>query len=427
MAGSEPGTDVVDIAIVGAGAAGLATAIYSARQLPGRRVVVLDAARKPGAKILVSGGGRCNVTNVRVTANDFHGGSRNVVRRILSAFPETAAASFFRELGVGLHEEEHGKLFPDSSDAHTVLAALLAEAQRLNVEIRSGWRVEVLSRAADAFELRAPAGAVAARCVVLATGGLSLPKTGSDGSGFALAQALGHSLTPTTPALDPLLLDGEFHKALSGIAHPAELTIAVEGEKPIRVVGALLWTHFGMSGPVVLDASRHWHRARLLGRRVEVHLNFVPGEDFAALEAKLQAVAIAQPRVHLHNALSTLLPARVANALLGSMGMEAATPLAHLARDVRRRLINALLKWPLPVVGGRGYNFAEVTAGGVPLDEIDPRTMESRTCPGLFLVGEILDVDGRLGGFNFQWAWSSAFVAAGGIARRAAESNVNAT
>lgn len=405
-----------DVAIVGAGAAGLATAIFTARRRPESVVVAMDGAKKPGAKILVSGGGRCNVTNTVVSAADFCGGSPNVVRRVLSAFPAPESVAFFREIGVELHEEEHGKLFPDTNRARTVLDALLNEAARRGVHLLADHRVLSVERCADQFRIATSHGFFEARRVVLATGGLSLPKTGSDGCGYGVAERLGHSLVPTTPALAPLVLEGDFHAALSGVSHPVELTIAATGRKPARIRGALLWTHFGVSGPAALDASRHWHRARLDNRDVSVSLNFLPGNDFASAEQKLLTLAAEQPKVFLHNALVTLLPARVCDAFLSRLGIERRIVMAHLSREHRRRLIHGLLAWPLPVRDSRGYGYAEVTAGGVPLDELDPGTMASRKCPGLYLVGEILDIDGRIGGFNFQWAWSSAWVAASGVA-----------
>ena len=409
---------------MGAGAAGLATAIFAARRLPDRSILVLDGGRRPGAKILVSGGGRCNVTNVRVTPDDYCGGNRHIIKRVLAAFPVEQTVAFFLDLGVPLYEEDQGKLFPDSNQARTVLEALLNEARRCGVSLATGQRVADIVRDEDGFRLvtaaaaSTPEGVWLARTVVLATGGRSLPHTGSDGGGYELARRLGHVLTPTTPALAPLLLDGRFHEPLSGIAQDVELTVHVAGAKPLRHRGALLWTHFGVSGPVVLDGSRHWHRARLEGHDVRITVNFLPGDDFAAAEQKLTELAAAQPKTHLHNALAVLLPARLAAALLADLGISASIPLAHLARDPRRRLAHALIEWPLPVRDSRGYDVAEATAGGIPLDEIDPATMQSRKCPGLYLAGEVLDVDGRIGGFNFQWAWSSAWVAAAGLARR---------
>ena len=407
----------LDVVVVGAGAAGLAAAIFAARLKPGLRVTVVDGAAKVGAKILVSGGGRCNVTHETVDAADFWGGSPNVVRRILSAFPVDRTVAFFKEIGVALHVEERGKLFPDSNSARAVLDALLAEARRLGIDLRSAHRITAVARRDDLFQLSSPGGELTARKTVLATGGLSLPKTGSDGLGYRLATSLGHSLVSTTPGLEPLLLEGDFHVGLSGIAHPVQICVRVDGRKPVLLEGPMLWTHFGVSGPAALDASRHWQRARLDGSVVKVTANLLPGNDFPAIDAMLLQLARSQPRTQLRNTLSTLLPRKVADAVLARLKLHGETTMANLSREDRRTLVQALLEWSLPVAGGRGYNFAEVTAGGVPLAEVDPSTLESRRCSGLYFTGEILDVDGRLGGFNFQWAWSSAWVVASALAR----------
>jgi predicted Rossmann fold flavoprotein len=195
----------------------------------------------------------------------------------------------------------------------------------------------------------------------------------------------------------------------------AVLSLRVDGVVVTRVEGSLLWTHFGVSGPVALNMSRHWHRARLAGLAVEVRLNVCPGETFESLEQWWRAQD--RPRALVSTVLATRVPASVAEAWVAASGIDPETTLAHLSKTDRRRLLHGLLDAPLMVVDSRGYAYAEVTAGGIPLDEIDPATMQSRVCSGLFLVGEILDVDGRLGGFNFQWAWSSGWVAGQAIAK----------
>ena len=408
--------ETADVIVVGGGAAGLATAIFAARRRPERKVLILDGARRLGAKILVSGGGRCNVTNTVVTETDFHGGSSRFVRRVLRAFRVEQTIAFFEEIGVTLHEEEDGKLFPDSNRARTVLDALLGEAERRSVKVLSGHRVVSLERRDDGFLVRTPERSLSAGKVVLATGGLSLPKTGSDGLGLDIAARVGHSVVATTPALVPLVLQGDSHRTLSGVSHPAELTVRVAGRAPVRISGPLLWTHFGVSGPAALNASRFWCRARLEGRDVTVSACLLAGEDFEKAEKRMLSIAAERPRLQIQNVLSTSLPTSVGRAVLGQLGLSGETPVGQLSRDDRRRLVHALVDWPLQVSDTRGYSFAEVTAGGIPLEEIDPATMASRKCPGLHLVGEMLDVDGRIGGFNFQWAWSTGWVAGAAVA-----------
>jgi hypothetical protein len=254
--------------------------------------------------------------------------------------------------------------------------------------------------------------------VVLATGGRSLPKSGSDGAGYAFARQLGHGYVETTPALVPLLLGDDVHATLAGVSHPAAIAVRASGKVRIRLEGAMLWTHFGVSGPVVLNASRHWLQARLEHDDVDARLSVLPDETFESLDAWLQDERRQRPRATLRSALASRLPFSVADTWLAISRIDPVRTLAHLERDERRMLATALLDTPLHVRDSRGYNYAEATAGGVPLSEINAATMESRVRPGLFLIGEILDVDGRLGGFNFQWAWSSAWVAAQAIAKR---------
>lgn len=412
------GSDRYDVLIVGAGAAGLATAIAAAQTAPGLRIVLLDGARHIGAKILVSGGGRCNVTNRQVTVADYAGGPARTITRVLQAFPAGRTVEWFASLGVPLHEEERGKLFPDTNRARTVLDALLADVERRGIALHAGRRVTALAREGDHFAVGAGAERYTANRVVLATGGLSLPKTGSNGAGYAFATAFGHAMVQTTPALDPLLLEGDFHSRLTGVAHDVVLTCG-SGRVRVRVEGPLLWTHFGVSGPAALDLSRHWHRARLESRAAAVSVSVCPGHTVDTIDRWLMARRDERPRAQVRTVLAGLLPAAVAAVWTHAAGISDDESMSHLTREQRRVLAHRLIEMPLRVHGSRGYNHAEVTAGGIALEEIDPRSMESRLCPGLYLVGEMLDVDGRLGGFNFQWAWASGWVAGQAIGRAA--------
>lgn len=408
-------TDRADLLIIGGGAAGLAAAIFAAESAaPGHRIVVLDGAKTLGAKILVSGGGRCNVTHHQVRPEDFNG-SKMIVRNILAAFDVPAAIRWFSSLGVELKREPTGKLFPVTDSAKTVLGALLGRCEELKITLQMGRRVLAIIAPVgeeSAFTVVHEAGQLLSPRVIVCTGGRSLPRSGSDGSGWEILRRLGHTVTPTYAALVPLVLaDTMFHAALSGIAQEVELSVVVAGKRIDHRTGSLLWTHFGISGPVVMDASRHWTVAQETGREPTMHCNLLPGESFEGVEQWLMQSAAARPRALVLNHLSPRLPERVAAALLGHVGIDPATVAAQLSRDLRRALVHALTALVLPVVQHRGWNYAEVTAGGVPLSEIDFRTMESRKVPGLHLAGEILDCDGRIGGFNFQWAWASGYLA----------------
>jgi predicted Rossmann fold flavoprotein len=418
-------TATADLVIVGGGAAGLATAIFAARSLrdgsseapTARRIIVVDGARTLGAKILVSGGSRCNVTNARVETTDFWRSGSPFVRQVLRAFPVPDTIAFFEEIGVSLNEEPLGKLFPTTNKSRTVLDALLRESGRLGIEILSSCRALALARSDNEWKLETSTGPIEAAKVVLATGGLSLPKTGSDGGGYVLARELGHTIVPPTPALEPLILGGDFHRSLQGIAHDAAIRVSRVGEKAVVVRGSLLWTHFGVSGPLALDASRFMRRAKVDGVTALMTLSFVPDLNAEDVDSRLLAAARLRP----HHAVVTELAREfgLTQAVALRVAEYAAGPdatLARLTREKRLALVSALTAFPLDVVDGRGYNFAEVTSGGVAVEEVNAKTMESRLAPGLYFVGEILDVDGRIGGFNFQWAWSTAKVAGRSIA-----------
>lgn len=433
------------VAVIGAGAAGLTAAIRAAEA--GAQVTLLNAHPKIGLKILMSGGTRCNVTHREVQARDYNGGSRNFVARILRAFPPEATRAWMESLGVKLKLEETGKYFPESDDAQTVLDALLREVERLGVEVRSGARVVRLDRAAASAEAAGAAqpqwrlgvqrvkdsaafssevarhGSVVlskfalepdqwldADAVVLASGGLSFPRTGSDGVGYSLASALGHTLVPPVPALTPLTSDDPLCKELQGVTLDAELTLAIGARREVSVSGSLLFTHFGFSGPAALDLSRHWLRADGMGER-HVTANFLAGETADQIIARWVAFGAASPRETVRRWLGERLPESLVMALCREADVTANMRVSQIDREHRRVLIELLTARDLHVHGTLGYEKAEVTAGGIELSEVDPSMLESRKATGLYLCGEILDVDGRLGGFNFQWSWSSGTVA----------------
>jgi predicted Rossmann fold flavoprotein len=399
----------LDVVVVGGGAAGLMASIWAARSTPGRRVVVLDGQRRLGAKILIAGGGRCNVTHDRVDAAAFSGSSPNSIRKVLRRFDVPQTIRFFEELRVTLKREDTGKLFPTSDRARTVLDALLGEADRSGVTIRHPRRVEAIAPCAGRFAISGAWGVVEADRVVLATGGMSVAKTGSDGHGYEIARSFGHSVTPLFPALVPLTLPkGHFLTSLSGIAVEAALeVVSPAGKVRASLTGPTLCAHFGLSGPAVLDISRHYIAASRDDPATELRVSWLPGSTSASLERELLSLGAASLSGHLGRKM----PGRLADALCSAAGVDPKTPGHRLRRRDRRAVAIALARMRLPVTGNRGFDYAEATAGGVPLDEIRLDTMESRVCPGLYLCGEICDVDGRIGGFNFQWAWASGYTA----------------
>ncbi len=398
--------DRYDIVVVGAGAAGLMAAISARRTNPACRVLVMDGARKLGAKILIAGGGRCNVTHYQVDESAFAGSSRPAIRKVLGRFDVTKTITFFEELGVELKREETGKLFPVTDDARTVLNALLAEARRRGVEVQHPRRVTAIE---PGLVVTAESPVEADR-VIIATGGKSIPKSGSDGFGYELVKVLGHTVTPlVTPGLVPLTLPSDhFLCSLSGVTLDATITLrSSTGKSLVSFTNSTLLTHFGLSGPSLLDISRYYLHAVASDPEATLFVNFLPNSSEDALASELQSLRSKS----VGGFLRECLPERLARALCDHAGVDPATRGDALKRDARRALAAAVCNLPLPVTGSSGYNFAEVTAGGVPLSELHLDTMASRVCPGLYLCGEICDVDGRIGGFNFQWAWSSGYVA----------------
>jgi predicted flavoprotein YhiN len=434
------------IAVIGAGAAGITAAIRAA-ETGTAPVVLLNAHPKIGLKILMSGGTRCNVTHREVTATDYHGGSRNVIARILRAFTPEQTREWFELMGVALKLEETGKYFPETDDAETVLDALLAECARAGVEVRSGARVVRLERVPEAATSAAPrfrigiqhvadAAAFAPRvaprgrsewrlpdtepdewleadAVIVATGGLSFPRTGSDGTGYALLAALGHTVTPTVPALTPLTATDPLGERMQGVTVMADLSLWSGQKRIAETSGSFLFAHFGYTGPAALDMSRHWLLANPHDRRVTA--SFAKGRTRERLIEAWIATAV-DPATTVRRFIVGFLPDRFGVELCAEAGVDPARPMNQVPKESRGRLIERLVARELPVDGTLGYEKAEVTAGGVPLAEVNASTLESRVVPGLFLCGEVLDVEGRLGGFNFQWAWSSGTVAGRAVA-----------
>jgi hypothetical protein len=318
---------------------------------------------------------------------------------------------------VELKREETGKLFPTTDSARTVLNALLSAARATGVEIRFPWRVEAIRISELGFEIVTGQGTVHARRVIIATGGKSLPKSGSDGHGHEIARSLGHTITERVfPALVPLLLpSGHFLCELSGVSTVATVEVrSGTGKRLEAFTDSILCTHFGLSGPAILDISRYWTDARMDEPQAKLVINWLPWEAMESADKWLLDMG----PMSVGKALGERVPRRLADALCVESGVDPATAGAKLTREARRGLARALTELVVPVTGDRGYAYAEVTAGGVPLREVHLNTMESRVCAGLHLCGEICDVDGRIGGYNFQWAWASGFVA--GIAASAA-------
>ena len=392
----------------------------AAARSPGTEVMLLERTQDGGRKILISGGGRCNILPSSADLTRFvTDSSPNSMRNILRSWPLPQQVRFFNDrLGLDLTlEEESGKLFPRSNKARDVRDGLLSLARELGAVTRFGATVENLAPPAangDDWQVILAGGErIAASSVVLATGGLSVPSTGSDGTGLRVAATLGHEMHATYPALTPLTANAPAHAALSGISLTVTLSARTDGKRR-SATGGFLFTHKGYSGPSVLDLSHLAVRARLAGgARQEITVQWTE-LDAAAWEERLRAGGT----VHVGNLVRRELPDRLAEMLLEWASVNGSTPASQLKREERIRLVAALTDMPLPWTGDEGYKKAEVTGGGVALSEVDPRTMESRRSPGLFLCGEMLDAFGPIGGYNFLWAWATGRAAGLGAAER---------
>ncbi|OAN64857.1 NAD(P)/FAD-dependent oxidoreductase [Magnetospirillum moscoviense] len=383
-----------EIIVIGAGAAGLMCAAAAGQR--GRRVVVVDHVGQAGSKILISGGGRCNFTNLGVAPDRYLSANPHFVKSALKQFSQTDFIDMVRRHRIAFHERRWGKLFCDGS-ARAILDMLLDECAVGRVDIRLGHRVTGLSKS-DRFRLDTDRGSFVAPRLVLATGGLSIPKMGATGFALDAARRFGLAVTETRPGLVPLRFGGDelaWLRALSGISLEAEISL---GKRRFRE--ALLFTHRGLSGPAILQISNYWRSGQAIS------VNLLPDDDAIAVLAERKA---SRPKAELKTILSELLPARLAHGLVDS---HLPNPtMANLSKGQLAQAAALLNGWTLVPTGSEGYGIAEVTLGGIDTDELSSKTLEAKKVPGLHVVGEAVDVTGWLGGYNFQWAWSSGWCA----------------
>ena len=403
------------VVVIGAGAAGTMAAIFAAGA--GAETILLERTKDGGRKILISGGGRCNILPARLDETRFvTDSSANTLRKIVRSWPLAEQIEFFeKEVGIALVEEsESVKLFPASHKARDVRDGLLAMARARGADVRMDTLVsDVFASGAKWIVKISGAESIEADAVVIACGGLSVPMTGSEGAGLRIAEKLGHTMHTTYAALTPIVASPAPFASLSGVSLPVTLTATARG-RSAAATGGFLFTHIGYSGPSVLDVSHVVVRSRAENDEPPARLTvrWTPHGDAEWLE-RLKPHGTRTVMVALRGEM----PDRLAAALLVSANVPADRPLSELQRDERLRLVETLVRGALPWTGDEGYKKAEVTGGGVSLAEIDPRSMESRRCAGLYFCGEVLDAFGPIGGYNFLWAWATGRAAGLGAAR----------
>jgi hypothetical protein len=385
---SEPNFDVI---VLGGGAAGLMCAIEAGKR--GRRVLLLEHADQVGKKILISGGGRCNFTNLHCKPENFLSANPHFAKSALARYTPADFIALVESYGIQYHEKTLGQLFCDDS-AKQIVAMLLNECAKANVRVAVSAKVRRIERAEPGFIVELDDSELRAEALVIATGGLSIPKMGATGFGYEVARQFGVPIREPRPALVPLILGGEEHASFSELTGVSAEVVASLGKRRFRE--KLLFTHRGLSGPAILQISSYWNEAD------PVLIDWAPGQEvFADVRASTAGRNVAAARA----ALRTTLPARLADRLLDVL---APTSWTNQAIEELERRLHA---WTFTPTGTEGYEKAEVTAGGVDTDALSAQTMECRVVPGLYFIGEVVDVTGHLGGFNFQWAWASGAVA----------------
>ena len=395
---SAPASSRYDAIVLGAGAAGLFCAGRMGQA--GQRVVVLDHAAKPAEKVRISGGGRCNFTNLETAANRFISQNPHFAKSALARYTPWDFMDLMAKHGLTWHEKTLGQLFCDQKSG-AIIQLLLDELAAGQGDLRLGTGITAVSHADGLFTVETSSGVFTAPKLVVATGGLSIPKMGATGLAYDIARQFGHAIVPTRAALVPFVFTGADHEDFASISGVACDVRAVAGGAAFEE--AMLFTHRGLSGPAILQVSSYWQPGEA------VQLTLLPGTDIAA---SLKETKRERPMQTLATALESLLVKRLAELVLRRQGLNPAARLADLSHATLDDLAGALTNWQVHPAGTEGYRTAEVTAGGVDTDGLSSRTLESRNVPGLHFIGECVDVTGWLGGYNFQWAWASGAAAA---------------
>lgn len=408
-----------DIAVIGGGASGMIAALSAVRTAPGLKIAVLERMNRVGKKLMATGNGRCNITNMNASEKNYHG-SVGFMRPAMSKYPPEKVLDFFETLGVHCREEDEGRVYPMSDQASSVLDALRLSMEESGIEEICDFEVSALTRARDGYRLTAKDNRqIIAKRVVCAAGGLASPSLGGSASGYHLLESCGHELSPRFPALVQLKANPDLTRPLKGIKYSGEIDLLVNGQIRRTETGEILFTEYGLSGIAVMQISRIAAQAFSQKRppAVEARLHLLPmntQEAFDLLIARRRLLG----RRALENFLTGLLNKRLGQMLIKwNTGLNLTEPSELLTDDHLAALASVLTGWTIEITGTQGFDQAQVTAGGVKTEDVDPHTMESLLADGLYVTGEVLDIDGDCGGYNLQWAWASGLTAGESCAR----------
>ncbi|MCX7714832.1 MAG: NAD(P)/FAD-dependent oxidoreductase [Clostridia bacterium] len=401
----------VNIAVVGGGAAGLFAAVFAARS--GANVTILERNDRVGKKLLATGNGRCNMTNIYASSKNYHGANHEFAEKVIRRFPAEDAIAFFSDLGILPRIEADGKVYPYSNQASSVLDVLRMELDRLGVDAICNFEVSGLEKINEKFKITSYAKDVLfADKVIFAVGGKAAPDLGSNGSGYEILRRLGHRVTPLFPALVQIRTDAEFVRGLKGIKHNCGVCASENGRPVLFENGEVLFTEYGLSGPPIFQISRRIGGGMARNKKMEVILDLMPEYS------KQELVALVKKRIEqnsyksLENFFVGVFNKRLGQQLIKACGIFPLSRMTSTLSDKEAENIAEKVKsWSFEARGTMSWNNAQVTAGGIHIGDVLPDTLESKLIKGLYIAGEILDVDGDCGGYNLQWAWASGYVA----------------
>lgn len=397
------------IIVVGGGASGMVAAISAKKN--GSDVTLLERNDRVGKKLLTTGNGRCNYTNLNLNINNYHGQNKSFAEYALSGFNVSKTIEFFEDMGITPAEEENGKLYPLSFQSSSMLDVLRYEMNNMGIEVITEAFVSNIKKKSDFIITLKDGRSFKAKKVIVAVGGMAMPVSGSDGNGYSLAKEFGHSIVPTFPGLVQLKLEGDIFKQINGVKFMGTAGIYNKDSLVIEDKGDILFTDYGISGPPILQISRKAIQLMNDGLDIDLRISIIHTKSAEELSEYLKTRFMKMPYKTLEEALIGLINKKLILPIIKKLQLDKAQKVAELDESSILKLADILTLWQFKVIGNKGWGQAQVTAGGINTEEIDNRTMESKLVKGLYFTGEILDIDGDCGGFNLQWAWSSGYLA----------------